>query len=178
MYPFKLEVFLCMWVSSAYMPRSRIAGSYGNSEFFKETLCSSLPWLHQFTFSPTVREGSCFPTPSPAFVTCRLSCMILFVCFWPYWVFVAARAFISSCNYWGLRSSFSVQASHCSGLSCCRSQALGHTVFNSCAHGLGSCDSQGLEFRLNCCGLVAPRHVGSSQTRDRICVSCIGRQIL
>ena len=27
-------------------------------------------------------------------------------------------------------------------------------------------------------GLVAPRHVGSSQTRDPTCVPCIGRQIL
>ena len=27
-------------------------------------------------------------------------------------------------------------------------------------------------------GLVAPRHVGSSQTRARTCVPCIGRQIL
>ena len=27
-------------------------------------------------------------------------------------------------------------------------------------------------------GLVAPRHVGSSQTRDLTCLSCIGRQIL
>ena len=28
------------------------------------------------------------------------------------------------------------------------------------------------------CGLSCPRHVGSSQTRDQTCVSCIGRQIL
>ena len=27
-------------------------------------------------------------------------------------------------------------------------------------------------------GLVAPRHVGSSRTRGRTCVPCIGRQIL
>jgi len=26
--------------------------------------------------------------------------------------------------------------------------------------------------------LIAPRHVGSSQTRNQICVPCIGRQIL
>ena len=29
-----------------------------------------------------------------------------------------------------------------------------------------------------CTGLVAPQHVGSSQTRDRTCVPCIGRRIL
>ena len=32
--------------------------------------------------------------------------------------------------------------------------------------------------QLWCTGLVALRHVGSSQTRDRTCVPCIGRQIL
>ena len=29
-----------------------------------------------------------------------------------------------------------------------------------------------------CLGSVAPWHVGSSQIRDRTCVSCIGRRIL
>ena len=29
-----------------------------------------------------------------------------------------------------------------------------------------------------CTDLVAPQHVGSSWTRDRTCVPCIGRQIL
>ena len=54
-----------------------------------------------------------------------------------------------------------VQAFHCSGFSCfglrlysARAQYLWHT------------------------GLVAPRHVGSSQTRDRTPVPCIGRWIL
>ena len=37
------------------------------------------------------------------------------------------------------------------------------------AHGLNSCGIP---------GLVAPWHVGSSQTRDHTCVSCIGRWIL
>ena len=33
---------------------------------FKESLRSS-QWLHQFTFPPTVQEGSLFSTSSPAF---------------------------------------------------------------------------------------------------------------
>ena len=41
-------------------------------------------------------------------------------------------------------------------------------------HGL---QVRGLQ-RLRCTGLVAPGHVGSSQTRDRTHVSCSGRQIL
>ena len=48
------------------------------------------------------------------------------------------------------------------------------------ARGLSS-GSRALERRLSSCGdmgLVAPRHVGSSWTRDRTHVPCIGRQIL
>ena len=37
---------------------------------------------------------------------------------------------------------------------------------------------QALERRLSSTGLVAPRHVGSSRTRARARVPCIGRQIL
>ena len=59
---------------SRYMPRSGIAGSYGNRffQFFKETPYCSPQWLHQFTFPPAMKEGSLFSTPSPAFVICRL----------------------------------------------------------------------------------------------------------
>ena len=53
------------------------------------------------------------------------------------------------------------RASHCRGLSCCRAQAP---------------DAQAQQLWLM--DLVAPRHVGSSQTRDRTRVPCIGRQIL
>ena len=47
--------------------------------------------------------------------------------------------------------------------------------------GFYSCGSRALERRLSSCGtlgLVALRHVGSSQTRARTRVPCIGRQIL
>ena len=53
------------------------------------------------------------------------------------------------------------RASHCRGLSCCGAQAP---------------DAQAQQLWLE--GLVAPRHVGSSQTRARTRVPCIGRQIL
>ena len=52
-------------------------------------------------------------------------------------------------------------ASHCRGLSCCRAQAP---------------DAQAQQLWLT--GLVALRHVGSSQTRARTRVPCISRQIL
>ena len=52
------------------------------------------------------------------------------------------------------------RASHYRGLSCCGAQAP---------------DAQAQQLWLT--GLVAPRHVGSSQTRARTCVPCIGRQI-
>ena len=53
------------------------------------------------------------------------------------------------------------RASHCRGLSCCGAQAP---------------DAQAQQLWLT--GLVAPRHVGSSQTRARTHVPCTGRQIL
>ena len=34
-------------------------------------LYSFLWWLHKFTFPPTLKEGSLFSTPSPAFIICR-----------------------------------------------------------------------------------------------------------
>ena len=55
----------------------------------------------------------------------------------------------------------SARASQCRGLSCCGAQAP---------------DAQAQQLWLT--GSVAPRHVGSSQTRARTCVPCTGRQIL
>ena len=66
-----------------------------------------------------------------------------------------------------------MRASHCSGFSCC-GQA---SVVVAC--GLSSCGLQALEHRLSSCGvLVAQQHVGSSRTRARTLVPCIGRWIL
>ena len=72
------------------------------------------------------------------------------------------RAFPSWSN-WLLLSSCSVQASDCSGPSCCRAQALGCAGFSS--WGTGACSP-------------APRHVGSSWTRDCTGVPCIAKCFL
>ena len=71
-----------------------------------------------------------------------------------------ARAF-SSCGEWGPLFIAVCRPLHYHGLSCCRAQAP---------------DAQAQWLWLT--GPVAPRHVGSSQTRARTCVPCIGRQIL
>ena len=44
---------------------------------------------------------------------------------WLCWVFVAVRGLFCSCREQGLLCSWGVWASRCSGLSCCRAQALG-----------------------------------------------------
>ena len=79
-----IHVSPSIFISSGYMPRSRIAGSYGAffffliyiwcfySYFLKESPYHLPLWLYQFTFPPTVQERSLFSTPSPAFIVCRL----------------------------------------------------------------------------------------------------------
>ena len=61
------------------MPRSGIAGPYGGfvPNFFKESPYRLPQWLYQFTFLPTVQEGSLFSTPSPAFIVFRLLLMAI-----------------------------------------------------------------------------------------------------
>ena len=71
-----------------------------------------------------------------------------------------ARAF-SSWRQAGAPLHRGARASHYRGLSCCGAQAP---------------DVQAQQLWLT--GSVAPRHVGSSQTRARTRVPCIGRQIL
>ena len=75
-----------------------------------------------------------------------------------------ARGF-SSCGEQGLCG---VQASHCGGFSCCGAQPLGLVGFSTCS-------VQARELWHT--GLVAPRRVEFSPTRDRTPVPHIGRQI-
>ena len=46
---------------------------------FKEIATLFLHSDYQFTFPPTVQEGSLFSTPSPAFIVCRLLMMAIVV---------------------------------------------------------------------------------------------------
>ena len=71
-----------------------------------------------------------------------------------------ARA-LSSCGKWGPSLHRGARASHHHSLSCCGAQAP---------------DAQAQQLWLT--GPAAPWHVGSSQTRARTRVPCIGRQTL
>ena len=79
----------------------------------------------------------------------------------------------------GLRCS--LWASHCGGFSSCGARALGAWASVVVMRGLSSYGSRALERRLSSGGarsLVALQHVGSSRTRARTRVRCIGRRIL
>ena len=74
---------------------------------------------------------------------------------------------LSSCREW---------APHCSDCSRCRAQVLGRSGFSSCGTWgsvLVAPGSRAPAQQLWRMGLVAPRYVGSSWIRDRICVSRI-----
>ena len=68
-----LHVSFSVLVSSRYIPRSGIAGSYGGfiPSFLKESPYPRPLWLYQFTFPPTVHECSLLSTTSLAFIVCR-----------------------------------------------------------------------------------------------------------
>ena len=83
-----------------------------------------------------------------------------FIYFFLFWVFVSVQG-LSPVAATGSTLHHGVRASHHRGLSYCRAQAP---------------DAQAQQLWPT--GLVAPRHVGSSQTRARTHVPCIGRQIL
>ena len=104
----------------------------------------------------------------------------LFIYFLLHWVFVAALRLSLVAVSWGYSSL------QCVGFSLrwlppLRSTGSRCTGFSSCgtpAQQLWLAGSRAQAQQLQCTGLVAPRHVGSSQTRARTCVPCIGRQIL
>ena len=71
------EVHVSFWISVfalfGYIPRSRIAGSYGNTCLvFKEMLYHFPQWTNQLTFLLVLHKGSLFSTSSPTFLTCSL----------------------------------------------------------------------------------------------------------
>ena len=73
------------------------------------------------------------------------------------------------------------RASHCSGFSCCGARALGAWASVVAARGLQQLwlvGSRAQAQQLWRTGSVAPQHVGSSRTRARTRVPCIGRWIL
>ena len=88
----------------------------------------------------------------------------MYVCL--HWVFVAARAFSSH----GERGLLLVRSSgsRCADFSSCGTRA----------QQLWLAGSRAQAQQLWCTGLVAPWHVGSSQTRARTCVPCVDRRIL
>ena len=91
---------------------------------------------------------------------CSFFCLFCFYFLAVLGLHFCARAF-SSCGKWGTTLHRGARAFHYCGLSCCGAQAP---------------DAQAQQLWLT--GLVAPQHVGSSQTRAQTRVPCIGRQIL
>ena len=92
---------------------------------------------------------------------CVYVCM--YVCIY---IYLLLAVLCLCCCEWGLLSSCGVWASHSCGFSCCRVWALRRMGSVVVVPGLQNT------------GLVALWNVGSSQKRERTCVSCIGRRIL
>ena len=100
--------------------------------------------------------------------------------FWLHWVFIAERQLslaVASGGYSSLRcTGFSLR-----WLLLLRSTGSRRVGFSTCstwARQLWLAGSRVQAQQLWCTGLVAPQHVGSSRTRARTLVPCIGRWIL
>ena len=134
-------------------------------------------WLYKFTLPPTVYKGSLFSTSSPTLV---IACFFIYLYFWLCWVFIAA------CGLSLVAASRGYSSLQCAGFSLqwlllLWSTGSRRTGFSSCgtrAQQLWLMGSRAQAQKLWRTGLVAPWHVGSSQTRARTRVPCIGRQIL
>ena len=91
--------------------------------------------------------------------------------FWMHWVFIAAWAFLQLS-----RVGATLQLVH-KLLPAVASLSAKHELQGTWAQELQLPDSRAQTQQLWHRGLVALKHVGSSQTRDQTRVSCIGRQI-
>ena len=69
-----IHVSFSILVSSGYIPRSGITGSYGGFVlvFLKNLHTVYHSDYNNLHFPPTVQEGSLFSTPFPEFTVCRL----------------------------------------------------------------------------------------------------------
>ena len=106
--------------------------------------------------------------------------LFLFIYFWLCWVFVAARG-LSLVAVSGGYSSLQCAGFSLRWLLSLWSTGSRHAGFSSCgtrAQQLWLTGSRAQAQQLWRTGLVTPRHVGSSRTRARTRVPCIGRRIL
>ena len=105
------------------------------------------------------------------------SFVYLFTYFWLHWASFLLHWLFSGCGEQGLLSSFEARAYHGGDFSCWETQALG--MQSSLAAASGSVAAAPKLWRVGLVlwrtGLVALQQVGSSQTRDRTHVPCIGR---
>ena len=103
--------------------------------------------VHVSILSPTplpsrlprnIEQSSLCYTVDPWLSILFLAAQALHCCVWAF----------TSCSEWGLLSSCSTRASHCSGFSCCRARAPG-------CEGISSCSLWALECALSGCGTWA-----------------------
>ena len=87
------------------------------------------------------------------FVDSLCPLILFFLKFLLFFIYFLAVLGLHCCT-WAF-SSCAVQASHCSGFSCCGSWALGTQASVVVALRLSSCGSQALEHRLSSCGARA-----------------------
>ena len=79
-----------------------------------------LPYSSHIALALADPDNICFFFSINSFI---LAALVLHCCMWPF----------CSCGKWRLLSSCGGWASHCSGPSCCRAQALGHMSFSGCS---------------------------------------------
>ena len=168
-----------------YMSRIRIARSQGSLCLnLLETAKQFSKMFGPFTLPPIISESSSYST---------LSSILVYLFFFPIFFFFNVVIYLFGCigssllhtgfsQLWqaGANLHCGAQASHCSRF-LLHSTGSRHAGFSSCgtqAQQLWLAGSRAQAQQLWHTGLVAPQHVGSSQTGAQTHVPCIGRQIL